>query len=90
MLCSHPVDTLSFLMKSKEEAFLTTFPGIRRGGPWKETTASIVGMEPTSSPGLQGLGLSTQPLAQKGEPQPILCCYPQGPALGRTSQIFTE
>lgn len=54
------MDTLSFLMKSKEEAFLTTFPGIRRGGPWKETTSAIVGMEPTSSPGPQGLGLSTQ------------------------------
>ena len=36
MLCSHPVDTLSFLMKSKEEAFLTTFPGIRRGVPGRK------------------------------------------------------
>lgn len=90
MLCSHPVDTLSFLMTSKEEAFLTTFPGVRRGGPWKETTSAIVQVKPTSSPGPQGLGLSTQPLARKGEPQPIPCCYLQGPALGRTSQIFTE
>ena len=76
--------------KSKDEVFLTTFPGIRSGGPWKETTSVIVGMEPTSSPGPQSLGLSTQPLSWKGEPQPIPCCYPQGPALGRISQIFTE
>lgn len=72
---SCPLDTPSFVMKSKDEMFPRTFPCIRRGGAWKETTTSYCG--PPS------LSLSAQPLALDGEPQPISCCCPQGPALSR-------
>lgn len=82
---SCPLDTPSFVMKSKDEMFPRTFPciGRARGVPGKKPPPAIVGMESTSSPGPPSLSLSAQPLALDGEPQPISCCCPQGPALSR-------
>lgn len=74
-LCSHPVDTLSFLMKSKEEAF-HNLPVLKRGSLEGNHFSDCA--NETHFPWTPG-SWPTHPslLARKGEPQPIPCCYLQ-------------